>query len=100
MNTVTDLYARLPWVTRLDETKPCDGYRWNHMPGKALRDPALFAKYRCKNRARWQFRALRTRASAWPRDGIYCWPHLQVQLHSMDEEAAPSTAWQYCARKQ
>lgn len=78
MSTRTDFVARLPWVTRLDATRDCDGYRWAHMPGKALRDPEIMAKYKCRNRARWKFRALpESRRNPLPaQDGTYCWPHL------------------------
>jgi hypothetical protein len=84
VSELADLVARLPWVTRLGQAQPCDGYRWNHMRGKALRDPAIMTEYKCRNRARWQFRPL---PGSWLREGAYCWPHLQTQLHSMSEEA-------------
>lgn len=78
MSTRMDFVARLPWVARLDATRDCDGYRWAHMPGKALRDPALKATYKCRNRARWRFQALPgSRRNPMPaRDGTYCWSHL------------------------
>lgn len=78
MNTRMDYVARLPWVTRLEQTRDCDGYRYNHMPGKALRDPEIMAGYKCRNRARWRFRALApSRRNPFPaKDGTYCWPHL------------------------
>jgi hypothetical protein len=74
----TDLIARLPYVTRLDETQDCDGYRWSHMSFKALRDPDLMAKYKCQARARWRFRAMKkSAANPFPaEDGIFCWHHL------------------------
>lgn len=85
MSSRTDLIARLPWVTRLEQTQDCDGYRWSHMPGKALRDRALFDRYRCKARARWMFRGLRgTGLDA--DDGVFCWQHLLVQLRSSPAE--------------
>jgi hypothetical protein len=78
MTTRADYVARLPWVTRLEQTQDCDGYRWGHMPGKALRDPEIKAQYKCRNRARWRFRAMKP--SSWnpvpASDGTYCWPHL------------------------
>jgi hypothetical protein len=71
------LVAQLPWVTYLDKTRDCDGYRWAHMPLKALRDPEVMAGYRCKNRARWQFRASRAACPMIPaEDGVFCWAHL------------------------
>lgn len=92
MSVITDRIALLPWVTRLAETVPCQAYRYAHMPGKALwdskgqaADPALKKKYRCRNRARWQFRGLPDQLFP-ARDGTYCWSHLLVQLYSMAEE--------------
>lgn len=88
MSELTERVARLPWVTRLDETRDCDSYRWNHMPLKALHDPAVAAKWKCRARARWQFRALPAKRSAdlAATSGTYCWSHLMVQLHHMNEE--------------
>jgi hypothetical protein len=78
MTTRMDYVARLPWVTRLERTQDCDGYRWGHMPDKALRDPEIRAKYKCRNRARWRFRAMKPSSrNPFPAsDGTYCWPHL------------------------
>jgi hypothetical protein len=84
MRITTSEAARLPWVTRLDQTQACNGYRWSHMPGKALRNPELMAAYQCRCRARWQFAALRE--VPYPAtDGTYCWSHLLVQLDRMHE---------------
>ena len=89
MSTATDLYARLPWVTRLDRTQPCDAHKYGHMPVKALSDPGLFAKYACKSRARWQFTALRgTGLDA--EDGVYCWSHLLCATRLLSEQARTS----------
>ena len=66
MSATTDLVARLPYVTRLDATQDCDGYRWSHMPLKALADMDIMA--------RWQFRALPQPDQA--ANGTYCWHHL------------------------
>ena len=73
--------SRVPWVTRL--TTPvdrCDGYRRGQMPIKALSDPELREKYRCKRRGWWEFRAIpKSRRSAWGNygsGGTYCWLHL------------------------
>lgn len=79
MSAITDLAARLPWVTRLPETQDCDGYRWSQMPLAALDSSATMDRYRCRNRARWKFTALAD-APFPARDGIYCWQHLRVQL--------------------
>jgi hypothetical protein len=77
MSEMTELIARLPWVTRLDETDVCDGFM-SHTPLKAVfpmgnRLPAGLDGYRCKKTARWQFTAL---PDSGARDGTYCWPHL------------------------
>jgi hypothetical protein len=91
MSRRTDLIAQLPWVTRLDATQACDGVRWSHMTGKAMRDPELFSRYRCKMRARWQFTGLRgTGLDA--EDGVFCWQHLLVQLRSNPAEDARARA--------
>jgi hypothetical protein len=85
MSAITDLVARLPWVTRLERTQDCDAYRWGHMPLAALDSSQTMAKYRCRNRARWQFTALRD-AFLPASDGVYCWPHLGTALrHNMEE---------------
>jgi hypothetical protein len=93
MSERTDLIARLPWVTRLERTQPCDGYRYTHMPGKALygNDPELLAKYKCKAPARWRFRALK-RGPIPAHDGTYCWRHLFALglQHDLAEEARTS----------
>lgn len=75
MSEATDRIARLPWVTRLDASQRCDGYRYSSMSGRALRDPALRETYRCKAPARWTFRALK-RGYLPAQDGTYCWHHL------------------------
>lgn len=89
MSTATDLAAQLPWVTRLDQAQDCDGYRWSHMPLAALNSSLTIDQYRCRNRARWRFTALRgeDRYAFAARDGTYCWAHLWVQLmHGPAEE--------------
>jgi hypothetical protein len=90
MSALTDRIARLPYVTRLDATQECDGYRYSAMSFKARRDPVLRATYRCKAPARWRFRALRARRPDLPpaSDGTYCWHHLfSLGLyHDMAEE--------------
>lgn len=85
MSRRTDLIAQLPWVTRLEVTQPCDGVRWSHMTGKAMRNPELFDRYRCKMRARWQFTALHSTGLD-AGDGVFCWQHLLVQLRSSPAE--------------
>ncbi len=95
MSTATDLAARLPWVTRLDETRDCDGYRWSHLPLAALSSSLAIEKYRCRNRARWQFTALREEDryafAAW--DGTYCWAHLWTQLQASPAEEDRLRQW-------
>jgi hypothetical protein len=58
------------------------------MPLKALHGPEAMARFKCRARARWQFRAL-GRGYAPARDGTYCWHHLfSLGLyHGTDEEA-------------
>jgi hypothetical protein len=92
----TDLVARLPWVTRLEETTSCDGYRWSAMSFRARRDPELMAKYKCRAPARWKFRALK-RNLMFSQDGTYCWSHLWAMglQHDMTEEAR---TWRGLAR--
>lgn len=91
MSALTGLVARLPYVTRLDETRPCDSYRWSSMSFKAFSDPFLMSRYKCKARARWRFRALRpSKRNPFPAaDGTYCWHHLFSAglQHDLAEEA-------------
>jgi hypothetical protein len=95
------LISRLPYVRELSQRERdqlssprCEQYRYSKMPMKALRPwgpghanpPTDKEKYRCKNSARWSFKALR---SSFARDGLFCTTHL---IHSclfgdMDEEA-------------
>lgn len=75
MSEMTELAARLPWVTRLDEAVPCTGFM-SHTPLKAVyrmggKPPV--GGYHCKKTARWQFTAI---PDSGARDGTYCWPHL------------------------
>jgi hypothetical protein len=86
MSALTDRVAALPWMTRLDTTQDCDGYRWSHMPLKAVGDRWLMEKYKCRARARWRFTALLDVTGTGggydldARDGTYCWAHLWTQL--------------------
>jgi len=84
----TDLVARLPWVTRLDQAQACDGYRWSSMSFRARRDPELMAAYKCRVPARWRFRALKRNPMP-AQDGTYCWSHLWAAglQHDPAEEA-------------
>lgn len=68
--------AKLPWVLLLAEARKCDGYRYSIMPARALTDPFLREQYRCKNRARWRFSALKQGVKIAAMDGVYCWAHL------------------------
>lgn len=79
---VTDL----PWVRRLRKpTDQCNGYRWSQMPMKAIWNPVLKEKYRCKNRGHYRFKALK-RVVWQPADnGDYCWSHLFVEIYHPDE---------------
>lgn len=75
MSEMTELMARLPWVTRLDEAVPCEGFM-SHTPLKAVyrmgnRPPV--GGWHCKKTAQWQFTA---QPESGARDGTYCWPHL------------------------
>lgn len=95
MSAFSDRVGRLPWVTRLPETVPCDTYRYGHMPGKALwgskgqaATPELKEKYRCRNRARWQYRGLPDPAFPPHDDGTFCWPHLMSRLYATPAEEA------------
>lgn len=77
MSAMTGRVARLPWVTRMTEPVPCEGFM-SHTPLKALyqmggKPPVGLDRYRCRNVARWHFRAL---PDSGARDGDYCWPHL------------------------
>jgi hypothetical protein len=93
MSALTDLVARLPWVTRLEKTRACDGFRWGHMPLAALDSSQTMEKFRCRARARWQFTGIhhegRSRRVVFmdAPDGTYCWQHLCVMLrHNPDED--------------
>jgi hypothetical protein len=90
-----DKIEQVPWVKRVKEDKQCDGYRWSQMPVKAVwnkdgtrADPALKEKYRCKNKAKWHFTALK-RDEFSAKSGDYCHSHLFAAgfYGSMDEDA-------------
>jgi hypothetical protein len=72
--------AACPWITRLDETCQCDGYRLSRMPMRDRRNPQRREKWRCKAPARWKFRPMARRAMRMSelraRRGTYCWQHL------------------------
>lgn len=99
-----DVYARLPWVTRLVMPRRCTGFM-GHTTFKAMSvlrvndenlspvDIAYKRKFQCKNRAYWQFKGLKAGGprSMWRSDtsGTYCWSHLISRgvFGNMDEEA-------------
>jgi hypothetical protein len=85
-----ELVEMLPWVTLYKRPRPCDGYRWGQMSLKAVHDPELKERYRCKNQATWRFKASK-RCDG--RDGVYCWSHLCVQLDSMGEFERGNKYW-------
>ena len=75
MSEMTELVARLPWVTRLGEATLCDGFM-SHTPLKAVyrmgnRPPV--GGHHCKNPALWCYQAP---PESGAQDGTYCWPHL------------------------
>lgn len=88
----------IPWVKVVKRDIPCDGIRWNKVPLKALYDhggkPATgLDKYRCKNKAKWSFRALK-RPQFPARDGNYCWSHLHSSgLFYNNEETQRFERW-------
>lgn len=100
----TEVYAQLPWVTRLVKPQRCTGFM-GHTTGKAVsvlytkdenlsaEDLAYKRKFQCKNRAYWKFKGLKAGGprSMWRSDasGTYCWSHLISRgvFGDMDEEA-------------
>jgi len=70
--------AQVPGVRRLEHTQDCGSYRWGRMPLKAMDSSWLLAKYKCRNRARWQI------AYAGGRQRVVCWPHLPGALQSRE----------------
>jgi hypothetical protein len=90
-----ELAEMLPWVTLYKRSRPCDGYRWGQMSLKAVHDPELKERYRCKNQATWRFKTSRrkVRQVSGAHDGVYCWSHLCVQLNTMDEFERSNKYW-------
>ena len=82
---VEEFLKTLPYVKRVKPDFICDGYRWSQMPLKAVYDPVLKEKYRCRNDGHWKFKALKR---SYARDGTYCFAHLHSLglVHDMDEE--------------
>lgn len=105
MSRQTEIAAQIPWVTRLDEPSPggCIGmrsdtplkalYRWG--AGKA-NPPVGLADYRCRNSARWHFKALEN-MDTWEhvtQSGDYCWSHLVHQcLYGTHPETERTVKW-------
>jgi hypothetical protein len=84
---------QLPFVKLLltKDLPPCDGIRWSHVPLRAVWHPKTHKRqpdselepYRCRNRGRWKFTALKRSNS---KSGVYCMSHLFVQLTQDDRE--------------
>jgi hypothetical protein len=71
-----EVYARLPWVTRLKKPHTCTS--------RARNKP-------CKNSARWKYEGLKATPRfpwRWDTSGTYCWSHLYSRgiWGSMEEE--------------
>lgn len=92
----TELIVRVPWVERLDVPVTCDQYRWSAMPMKAVHNPVLKEKYRCKVGARWKFTGLKLKSKkdVWHehvlvgKSGIYCYSHF------VNEAFIPEREWE------
>lgn len=97
-----EVYARLPWVTRLKKGQQCTGFM-GHTTFKAMsvlrvkdenlspEDLAYKKKFQCKNSARWRYKGLGpSKRDPWRTDesGVYCWSHLYSRglWGSMEEE--------------
>lgn len=83
-----EIMRSIPWVSEIKTKKPepCEGLRYGKMPLKAYYGtPDQRAKaqemYRCKNTAKWRFRALKQRHEYdhVSRSGKYCMKHLYAQ---------------------
>lgn len=65
-------------MKHLKAPRQCDAHRAGR-PLKAIYsdmknyDPSISDKYRCKNPAYWEFKALK---KSWVDDGIFCYSHL------------------------
>lgn len=95
-----DVYARLPWVTRLVMPRKCTGFMGGtplkavsvlHVKDENLsdKDLAYKRKFQCKNRAYWKFKGLKSNKWRSDSSGTYCWSHLISRgvFGDMDEEA-------------
>lgn len=85
-----DIIRAMPWVKELSGERPmCEGIKWSLVPLKYFSDEnsgyEVPDKARCKNKARWAFRALR-RSKA--RSGKYCQHHLMMYLRYCNDELA------------
>lgn len=86
------LAESLPWVTRLRRPVPCEGFM-AHTPLRAVfgTDEQRAARPRCKNLARWRFRALRRSCAE---DGAFCWSHLMSRgLYGDMDEIVRTERW-------
>lgn len=80
----------LPYVRQLHHPKPCEGYRWNKMPLKAVfgKDAAeLKEQYRCSKNAHWSYKfrpgSKLTRSHNAGKTMRFCWAHMPFDR--MDE---------------
>ncbi|SRR5258706_9231232 len=94
-----ELFSACPWIYRLKVSDRCDDYKWSKMPLKAVysmhgREPTGMEQYRCKNRAWWEFRALKRGTPMPAKDGMYCWMHLiHHAIHYNPEEQRRFDRW-------
>lgn len=92
-----ELTKRIPWVAPIAFSRKlkCDGYRWSQMPMSAVHDQESKELYRCKNIARWRFRALRRRRDWFltGTSGDYCFHHLLRQMYDHELEYARLREW-------
>lgn len=98
MSRAVNVAQRLPWVTELkDKTLPCEGIKWGTValkdlyPSSSGKSPrGLQPRSRCKNKARWYFKALKkSRAMT----GNYCTIHLVCAIDNHEEEVERVTRW-------
>jgi hypothetical protein len=73
----------------------CEAYRWSDMSLKAVHDPELREKYRCKNTARWRYRYLLWRGSEkQAKIQNMCWAHLvYAGFYGSMEEIERNDRW-------
>ena len=103
MTKRTEIAEQIPWVSRLDESTQCIGFKngtplkaiYNWGPGKS-NPPVGLEKYRCRNPAWWYFEALGP-VDEWDfvaDTGTYCWSHLVSRaLHGTYRETLRFQKW-------